>query len=278
MRRFLTLLLAVLFCLCAVSCRPKERTDVFRLYFLDVGQGDSILLRTLEGDVLIDAGTEDAQELLCLRLEQLGVRELTLAIFTHPDEDHIGGADGVLNRFPVQQIWCNGARPDHESADRLFSLAQEKNIPVCAVMAGDRFDVGGVIISVLTPLGDIGDGGNEASVSIKLHYGEFDAILTGDAGQEEERKMVDAYGTSQLSCDLYKVGHHGSNTSSGSLFLQTLHPTYAVISCGGGNSYGHPMGEVLARLEASGATILRTDLCGEIVFETDGQELWLVSD
>lgn len=278
MRRVLAWILLLAALLCLSSCSARAREDVCQLYFLDVGQGDSILLRTSEGDVLIDAGTEDAEELLCLRLEQLGVSELTLAIFTHPDEDHIGGADGVLDRFPVRQIWCNGAEPDHESAVRLFIRAREQNIPIHAVMAGDRTDVGGVIISVLTPIGDIGDGGNEASVSVKLHYKEFDAILTGDAGQAEEAEMVAAYGASQLSCDLYKVGHHGSNTSSGALFLQTLRPTYAVISCGGGNSYGHPTGEVLARLAEAGITVLRTDLEGEILFETDGQELWLVTD
>lgn len=278
MKRVLAIVLLLAFCFCVSACRTQERKDVCRLYFLDVGQGDSMLLRTPEGDVLIDAGTEDAEELLCLRLEQLGVRELTLAIFTHPDEDHIGGADGVLNRFAVREIWCNGARPDHASANRLFSAAQEKKIPVRAVSAGERIDVGGVIISILTPIGDIGDGGNEASVSVKLHYGTFDAILTGDAGLEEEADMVRVYGASQLACDLYKVGHHGSNTSSGSLFLQAMRPTYAVISCGGQNSYGHPMGEVLSRLEDEGITVLRTDLLGEIVFETDGHDLWLVSD
>ena len=278
MKRVLVIVLLLAACLSVGSCREQEREDVCRMYFLDVGQGDSILLRTPEGDVLIDAGTEDAEELLCLRLEQLGVHELKLAIFTHPDEDHIGGADGILKRFSVGEILCNGARPPHESADLLFSCAEEKNIPVRAVAAGDRFDVGGVIITVLTPIGDIGDGGNEASVSIKIHYGEFDAILTGDAGREEELQMVQKYSSSQLSCDLYKVGHHGSNTSSALEFLQAMQPTYAVISCGGQNSYGHPTGEVLARLAAQGITVLRTDLEGEIVFETDGRELWLVSD
>lgn len=273
MRRVLLCLLLLAVCLTGLSCGERELTYDCRLYFLDVGQGDSILLRTREGDVLIDAGTEDAQQLLCLRLSQLGVKELALAVFTHPDEDHIGGADGVLSQFSVREVWTNGARPDNELANRLFAAIEERQIPHRAVSAGDRFDIGGVIISALTPIGDIGDGGNEASICLKLHYGEFDAILTGDAGQAEEVEMVARYGASQLACDLYKVGHHGSNTSSGSIFLQTAQPTYAVISCGGGNSYGHPMGEVLARLESCGATVLRTDLLGEIVFETDGENL-----
>ena len=108
--------------------------------------------------------------------------------------------------------------------------------------------------------------------------GETDLLLSGDAGVVHEKFLVERYGKEQLACDLYKVGHHGSNTSSSASFLAAMQPQYAVISCGAGNSYGHPTGEVIARLESVGAEVLRTDLLGEIVVESDGKELHCISD
>lgn len=244
-----------------------------RLYFLDVGQGDCMLLRTRGGDVLIDSGTEASQQTLCLRLEQLGVTELTLAVITHADEDHMGGADGVLSAFPTRELWVNGDLTESESALRLSEVLQDTDTAVMNVCAGKSCVVGDVTVSVLSPFTSDGDSGNESSIVVKLHCGEIDAILTGDAGVEQERMLVERYGADQLACALYKVGHHGSTTSSSAEFLAAMRPQYAVISCGAGNSYGHPMGEVLVRLEDAGAEVLRTDLLGEIVFESDGKTL-----
>lgn len=267
--RMLLLLLVSLLCL--ASCAVGERNgEVLEIRFLDVGQGDAILLRTPDGDILIDAGTEDSQETLCLRLEQLGVTELLLAILTHTDEDHIGGADGVLETVSVRELWVNGDASQNESAERLFQVATQCGIAPRAACAGEVRRVGDVLISVLLPLSAEQASGNEGSIVVKVTFGEFDMLLTGDAGAEQEEIMLERYGAAQLDCELYKVGHHGSNTSSSQEFLGALSPDFAVISCGAGNSYGHPMGEVLARLNASGATVLRTDLSGEIVFTTDG--------
>lgn len=273
MKRIGIILLAVLLCCSAVSCRGKTENTLLTLHFLDVGQGDAILLRTSEGDILVDAGTEDAQELLCLRLEQLGVKELALAVFTHPDEDHIGGADGVLSRFPTKEVWTNGAPMTNESARRMLAVAEEKGVAVRSVQIGEIRRFGEVLISVLAPIGSVSEAGNEGSVVLKVNCGKINAILTGDIGVEQEAELVSHYGASQLACDIYKVAHHGSNTSSSAAFLQAMQPTYAVIGCGAANSYGHPMGEVLSRLEAIGATVLRTDLLGEVVFRTDGETL-----
>ncbi len=272
----LTVVLLLLSLLCLVSC---DRTEpLLRFHFLDVGQGDSVLIRTSEGDILIDAGTEDSEQLLCLRLGQLGVTELELVVFTHLDEDHIGGGDGVLSQFPTKEVWVNGAPMTGDSAIRLQGAAEQSSTKIHTVRTGEYRHFGEVLISVLAPVEDVSMGGNAGSIVLKVHCGAVSAILTGDAGAEQEERLVSLYGVSQLSCDLYKVGHHGSSTSSSRLFLETLQPTYAVISCGAANSYGHPMGEVLARLEACGATVLRTDLNGEIVFETDGTVFTYVKD
>ena len=273
MKRICVLLLTVAAVLSLRACRDQKEMPL-QIVFLDVGQGDAMLVRTADGDLLIDAGTEESQETLCLRLEQLGVTELRLAVFTHSDGDHMGGADGVLERFPTEEIWVSEELTESESARRLSAVLETTDTVVSRVRSGMILRVGDVVLSVLYPLTEEENGGNENSIVLKLHYGNFDALLMGDVGVEQEKQILDAYGESQLACDLYKVGHHGSNTSSSAEFLAAVKPIYAVIGCGAANSYGHPTGEVLERLAATGAEVLRTDLSGELVFETDGETLF----
>ncbi len=273
MKRVCILLLSLALLLSLCACRDAEEVPL-RIFFLDVGQGDAMLVRTADGDLLIDAGTEESQETLCLRLEQLGVTELLLAVFTHADGDHMGGADGVLERFSTKEIWVSEELTESESARRLASVLEKTDTVVTRVRSGMILRVGEVVLSVLYPFAEEDRGGNENSIVLKLHYKNFDAILMGDAGEKQEKQILDTYGASQLACDLYKVGHHGSNTSSSAEFLAAVKPIYAIIGCGAANSYGHPTGEVLERLADSGAEVLRTDLLGELVFETDGETLF----
>lgn len=275
MKRTLALLVAIVLLFLGTSCRREPQKDILlQIYALDVGQGDCFLLRTGEGDILIDAGTESSQELLCLRLKQLGVTELRLAVFTHPDEDHIGGADGVLRRFPAQEVWINGAESEEECFVALLDAAEACDASLRTVDAGDALEIGGVIFFVLSPFGGGAESGNADSIVLKITCGEVSAIFTGDADLKAEEALLSQYGESQLDCDLYKVGHHGSNTSTGAAFLAAMSPKFALISSGRGNSYGHPHGDVLESLSSSGAKILRVDLLGEILLETDGIEIW----
>lgn len=261
-----------------VGCQNTDGYDpLFKIYFLDVGQGDAALLRTAKGDILIDSGTEASEETLCLRLEQLGIESLLLVVLTHADEDHMGGADGVLSRFPTSEVWVGNDTVESEAEERMYAAATETNAEVRTVGAGEVCAYGDVTLSVLYPISSENAEGNEGSIVLKIACGETDLLLTGDAGVEQEKFLVERYGKEQLACDLYKVGHHGSNTSSSASFLAAMQPQYAVISCGAGNSYGHPTGEVIARLESVGAEVLRTDLLGEIVFESDGKTLVFAS-
>ena len=273
MKRIVVLFWVLLLLFGASSCKD-EKEALLQIYALDVGQGDCFLLRTTEGDILIDAGTESSQDLLCLRLEQLGVTKLRLAVFTHPDEDHIGGADGVLRRFGAEEIWINGAVSEEECFTELLRAASDTQTLPRAVTAGNALEIGGVVFFVLSPFSGETEGGNADSIVLKITCGEISAIFTGDADLKTEEALLSQYGASQLDCDLYKVGHHGSNTSTGKAFLEAMSPKFALISSGKGNSYGHPHGDVLAALDAVGARILRVDLSGEILLETDGTELW----
>ncbi len=250
------------------------------IHFLDVGQGDAILLRLPEGDVLIDSGPEDAESRLCRRLQALGVEELRLVVFTHPDEDHTGGGDGILERFSVEEIWVNRTTAKNESFLRILELAEDRGIPVQAVtvgemLAGEDFSLH-VLYPISTPRDD--EDNNAGSILLRLVFGETSAIFMGDAGVEEEDKLLSMYGALQLSAELCKLGHHGSSTSSGRAFLEAVAPEYAVISCGAGNPFGHPHGAVIGMLEALDIQILRTDLEGELVFAGDGKRIWYLTD
>ena len=273
------LLFLVLLCVILLSCGAETLpADVpLRIYFLDVGQGDCILIRTHKGDVLIDSGPDDAQTQLCMRLQQLGVRELQLAIFTHGDEDHIGGGDGVLDSIPTQKIWLPfvDTEDNRDCLTRLLTVAKDKNIKVESVTAGNTFLIGTSTLTVLSPFDGENLDSNDGSIIIKLTCGNATAMFFGDAGAKTEALLLERYARSQLNCDLYKAGHHGSSTSGSAKLLEAMSPDFAVISCAAGNSYGHPHGVTLARLSDVGAMILRTDLLGEISFDCNGEEFVL---
>ena len=260
--------------LSAPSCAPNASRGL-EIRFLDVGQADAILIRTSVGDVLIDAGSNDSQVALCNRLAQLGVERLALAVFTHPDEDHVGGADGVLRRFPTSTVWISPFFGNDGAAKDLLDAASDTGAIVEKVYNGFHVMLGKVGIAVLSPYGGMnGADDNDKSIVLKVACGSTSALFMGDAGAFAEELLLDLHGRTQVSCDLLKVAHHGANASTGARFLQAVSPDYAVISCGAGNFYGHPHGELLARLEAVGAEILRTDLCGEVVFYSDGVSLY----
>ncbi|MBQ7336794.1 MAG: MBL fold metallo-hydrolase [Clostridia bacterium] len=268
-------LLLLCLCLLLVGCASSDpyADAPLKLYFLDVGQGDCILLRTPAGDILIDSGPEEMQADLCRRLRRLGVTTFALAVFTHSDEDHIGGGDLLLEEFGAAEIWISSVWEENECARRLLQSAEECGAEICKVTAGKRMSFGDVIMTVLAPRIGNSETSNDSSIVLKVVCGEISALLTGDIEEAGERALLDFYGATHLRCDLYKVGHHGSSTSTGEELLRAMSPRYAVISCAAENRYGHPHGETLERLENAGVAVFRTDLDGEILFVCTGEEL-----
>ncbi len=278
--RVLAVLLLLLVCFSALGCGSRGESPALRIHCLDVGQGDCTLIRTSAGDVLIDAGTEASQESLRLRLELLGVERLELLILTHADEDHIGGADMLLRHFDVARVWLNPTSEEGESLLRLSMELYRLELAPEAVSAGSYADIGECRIAVLFPHGGEELSGNAASLTVKLSCKSASMLFMGDGGAETEEKLLAAYPAAQLQADILHVGHHGSDTASTAEFLAAVRPARAVISCGRGNSYGHPDGRTLQRLEAAGAEILRTDRRGELVIDltADGKFAVLGSD
>ena len=248
--------------------------DEVEIHFIDVGQGDAALIRTAAGNVLIDTSTGSAEDQLKAYLDLMGVKDIEYAIFTHPDEDHIGGADMVLANYNVKHVIL---------PDLVVSTAAYRNMDEgikaevgCVRISPEpdmTFKVGEVKFTVLAPLDDSYKDVNDHSVVLRMDYGETSILFTGDAEAASEKDMLERYGASDwLDCDILKVGHHGSKTSSSEAFLKEVTPDYAVISAGEGNRYEHPSPTTLDRLKALGIPYYRTDTQGNIVFSTTGGE------
>lgn len=242
-------------------------------HFIDVGQGDATLIRTPEGDILIDAGENSAEEDLKNYLDLCGVEVLYYAVFTHPDSDHIGGADMVLAEYEV----LNVIKPEYEKDTKVYTRMMEaieaEGCTVYNALPGETYSLGEFDMFVFGP--DPNNkklDSNNSSIVIKATWGNTTAMLTGDAENPAEESILSTFSGAELGSMLLKMGHHGSRTSSTDAWLAAVKPTIAVISCGKDNSYGHPHAEALARITPYvGENIYRTDELGSIVFVTDGE-------
>ncbi len=255
-----------------------------RVAFLDVGQGDAILVEAPEGPrLLVDGGAGGARRLdvgervLLPYLWNRPTARLDVVAMTHSDADHSGGLGAVLRRIRVGEFWENGRwSPGSEG-----TLAALQRSGACrrTVAAGQRFWLGSALVSVLGPDGSLPSdlppplGENEESLVLRLDWRGFSLVLTGDLGVPGEARLLAAH--APLRSLVLKVGHHGSRFSSSEDFLEAARPAIAVISVGARNPFRHPTPEALGRLEAAGARIYRTDRDGAVLLETDGAALWV---
>ncbi len=251
---------------------PVEGSVEF--HFIDVGQGDAALIRTEEGNVLIDAGTNASEEALIAYLKAEGVTELAYAVFTHPHEDHIGGADAVLEYCKVENVILPDATATTKVYERMMDAIEAEGADVIMATPDATYKVGDLKLTVLAPIAFQYKDVNNYSVVLRADFGDTSVLFTGDAEDVSEQEMLGRYELGRiLDCDLLKVGHHGSDSSTTEAFLKEVSPKYAVISCGEGNDYGHPKQSILKRLEAAGVTYWRTDLLGSVVVISDGEDL-----
>ncbi len=244
--------------------------------FLDIGQGDSILIETPDGVVaLIDGGADQAVLRELARELPWRERTIDLMVGTHPDKDHIGGLVDVLGRYTVEQILTTENRGETMTASAYQEAIQSELAKVVYARAGQVYALGAsTTLTILSPARDPSMlESNTASIVAKLSYGEIDFMLTGDAPESIEDSLVVTYGD-VLQSEVLKLGHHGSRTSTGELFLATVRPTYGVVSAGRDNSYGHPHQEVISRVTAAGVSIRSTADGKRVKFVTDGTKLW----
>lgn len=257
--------------------RPAADTDYLEIRFLDVGQADSALIQNKNGTVLIDTGYRDSGAYLGNVLRECGGK-ISCLILTHPHGDHIGGTLYVLEHCDVEMVILPPVPGEDTRYDAILEEIEEQDIPTRTLSHGEGFEMGRARFTFLAPLKTYTEE-NDNSYVIRLDYGEISALFTGDAEVDSERDQVKLYGAAEggpLDVDILKVGHHGSASSTTDTYLRAVTPTYAVISCGMGNDYGHPHKEVTNRLTKAGILILRTDLAGNIHFRTDGETIELL--
>jgi competence protein ComEC len=245
-------------------------------HFIDVGQGDSILIHLPDNRfILIDGGPRAAGKTVVNYLKQQGVKELALVISTHPHEDHIGGLIEVLKAFPVKEVMDPAVVHTTKTFEEYLTLVDDKEIPFTETRAGDSRNLGsGIRLEILHPSSPSSNHLNDASIVAKITFNQISFLFAGDAEQDSEGQIL-LRSDIQPKANVLKVGHHGSKTSTTKGFLEAVSPAVAIISAGANNSYGHPHQETLDKLRAPTATsqVYRTDMNGTIVVRTDGMAL-----
>jgi competence protein ComEC len=255
------------------AIKPKDYVSVS---FLNIGQGDAALIEATNGNqILIDGGPNK------IILKELGRkmsffdRFLDLVIETHPDKDHIGGLPEVIKRFSIGAFIEPGVESENSIDDELQKRIKDKNISSFLARAGQVIDMGdGSYLKILFPDRDVsGLETNDASIVAQYVFGDTCFLFTGDSPEKIENYLVEVYG-SELECNVLKVGHHGSKTSTGEIYIKNVNPEFAIISAGKNNSYNHPNSEVIERLTKSNIKILSTIELGTIKMISDGKMVY----
>lgn len=275
----LFLILSLLLCGCAEAPQPTAATvppsgDGLMVHFVDVGQADCILIECGSEFAIIDGGNKDDGQLVVSYLEQQGVQELSAVICTHAHEDHVGGLPSVLSVYPTAAVYAPTRTYSSNIFDDFLYYTDQQRLEVTIPAPGDTLTVGDAVLTVLGPVQSYAET-NDTSIVVRLDYGDTSFLFTGDMEVAAENDMLDYWsGNSDIfHVDVLKVGHHGSDTSTGYRFLYEVDPTYGVIPVGKDNSYGHPHAEPLSRLRDAGVTLLRTDELGHILAVSDGKEI-----
>lgn len=244
--------------------------------FIDCGQGDSTLMVSDGAVALIDATTGDNAKSVIDHLKQRGIERIDHFFLTHPHEDHIGGAQEVLETFAVKNIYMRrptaGTEPTTSVYLNLLKTIKKQGKSVHAVEPDEMIQCGDLKIKILGPVEDYKDL-NDQSIVLRAEYEKISFMITGDQEIPAEKDLLSYHGASAMKSTVLKMGHHGSSTSSGASFLNAVSPDYGVISCGADNSYGHPHKETISRLEKMGIVYYRTDLQGTVTFYTDGSNI-----
>ena len=253
------------------SSQTKQTTSQqgeLQVYFLDVGQADSILIKSNNEYLLIDGGNNNDGPLLVKYFQSLGIKEFKYIVGTHPHEDHIGGLDDVIKNFTIDNTYIPDAMTTTKTFEDLLDSIDEKNLTYKVPKINSTFPLGNANLKVIYTGTDTSDL-NNTSIVLKLTYQDISILLTGDATSETEKKILNK----DINSTVLKVGHHGSKYSSTESFLKKVNPKYAIISVGKNNIYNHPATTTINKLEKLNTQIYRTDQDGTILLETNGHNI-----
>ena len=276
------LILLICLCLLVVGCanpfvESNDKTsistfngDTLRVNYIDVGQGDSIFIQLPNNEtMLIDAGEAYESDSVINYLNNLGIKKIDYVVGTHPHTDHIGGLEEVINTFDIGSIYMPRASSTSKTYEDLLTTISNKGLKVkTAKSEVVVLDDDNLKLEFIAPNSDNYSELNNYSAVLKLTYLDNTFLFMGDAETLSENEV-----TCDVEADVIKVGHHGSDSSSGIEFVKKVSPEYAIIMVGEGNSYNHPYQSIIDRYENVGAKVLRTDLDGNIVCDSDGKEV-----
>ena len=260
-----------------ISVQPTEQhTSELTVHYIDVGQADASLVLCDGHSLLIDGGNAADSDLIAAYLKKKNISTLDYVVCTHAHEDHVGGLSGALSVMNVNNVIAPKTEADTKAYQNFKRKASEQGLTIQHPTAGNSFSLGSSNVQIIGPITEPADDLNNTSIVMKLTYGNTSFLFTGDAERQEERAIIDA--GYDLSADVLKVGHHGSDTSTSYVWLREIMPEYAIISVGKGNRYGHPAETVLSRLRDADVKLYRTDLQGDIIAASNGETVTVTAE
>jgi len=243
------------------------------VHYIDVGQGDSILIQVNNKNLLIDAGPKSDKKKLLNYLSNLHLEKLDYVIATHPHEDHIGNMSDVIDDYNVLAFYAPKVQSTTKTFEQMVESLKSKNLKINVIKKGtDSINLGeNTKVTIFSPTKDYYEDLNNYSPVIKIEYGKTSFLFTGDAQKEVEKEIL--ANNEDISADILKVGHHGSSTSTTKDFLNKVNPSIGVISLGKDNTYNHPNDGTVKRLKENKVTIYRTDKNGTVILSSDGSTI-----
>ncbi len=272
----LLICLSIIFTACSQqssnAINTSNKSNELKVHYIDVGQGDSILVQTKDKNILIDSGTRKSSDNLINYLKKQHIKKLDYVLATHPHEDHIGGMPKVIDEFEIGNFYAPKKTANTKIFKDMILQLKKKNLKINVAKKGISLDLSNdSSLDFLAPVKDNYENTNDYSAVIKITHGNTKFLFTGDAEKTSERDILNS--NVDLSSNVLKVGHHGSHSSSSKEFLDKVNPKMAIISCGKNNDYGHPHKETMKELKKRNIEIYRTDIDGNILLTSDGENI-----
>lgn len=275
LKKLLFIMLTIILIINIFSCNKNNinSASYMKVHFINVGQGDSILIEVNGKNLLIDSGPKESKDTIMNYLSNKNIKKLDYVVETHPHEDHIGNMASVINSYNIGAFLAPKITSDAKYFERMVYYLKKKDLKI-NVLNRDKKDLinlgKNTEIEILSPENKEYDNINNYSAVLKIKYYNNTFLFMGDAEKEAENEILDNF--TDIHADVLKVGHHGSESSSQDSFIKKVSPKISVISCGYNNNFGHPHKKTLQRLQSI-CKIYRTDVDGDIVLISDGNNI-----
>ena len=251
--------------------KEEETVANLEVQIIDVGQGESILIRNNEHNMLIDAGNNADGKLLVKYLKNLNITKFDYVVSTHPHEDHLGGMDNIINEFTIEHILMPDVTTNTKSFEEVIAAIEKKNLKIEIPVIDETFTMGDLTFKVIH-VGNNEEDLNGDSIVLRMDYKDNSYLFTGDLTGEIEQTLLEK----DIDVDIYKVAHHGSTYSNTYEFLERVTPKYAFISCGKDNDYYYPHIKAVNRIKKHTKEIYETDKDGTIIIKDDGKNIEII--